>query len=385
MAALVSITAPQRSYHAPVTIGEKRTIVSEHLKETRTYRIYLPPSYELSENMQYRVLYLLDGDNSKFHEATGIIQSMNSVANLKMQIPELIIVAIENIDRMRDFTPSRSISYKGHENQKAFGSSGGAGHFAAFLKEELIPQIDQGFRTNGENILVGHSLGGLFALYCFLEHPTLFTQYLLIDPSWSWDHSFILKQAAAILPKNRYRQSRLYIALAHTPEENQFNRQAAKEFVNLIQQHTAGTVTSKIKYFEEEKHLTLPVPALYYGLRFLFEGYDIGDFRDILNEPSVLVSHYQKASRHLGTKFIPAELYVNALGYLALYEHKWIDAAITIFEINVKNYPMSPNAWDSLAEAYTLNGNMPEAQRCYEKIAKLNPEYPHPQKIIEKR
>ncbi|WP_340064761.1 alpha/beta hydrolase-fold protein [Ascidiimonas aurantiaca] len=385
MAALVSITAPQRSYHTPVIIGEKHTIVSEHLNESRTYRIYTPPSYELSKNMQYRVLYLLDGDQSKFHESTGIIQSMNSVANLKMQIPELIIVAIENIDRIKDFTPTHSISYKGHENQRAFSSSGGANRFVAFLEEELISQIDHSFRTTGENILVGHSLGGLFALHCFLDRPSLFAQYIVIDPSWSWGHSYILERAVTVLPKNRYPQSRMYIALANTLEENRFNQQAAEQFSNLIQQYTADAVTVKTRYFEEEKHLTLPIPALYYGLRFLFDGYDIGDFRNILKEPSMLTSHYKKASEHLGTKFVPAELYVNALGYLALYDHKLTEAAITIFEINVKNYPMSPNAWDSLAEAYTLKGNLPEAQRCYEKIAKLNPEYPHPQKIIEKR
>lgn len=89
-----------------IIIGTKHSIKSEIINETYTYNIYLPPSYFNSPNKKYIVAYVLDGDNSKFHEVTGIIQSMNSKVHLKNQIPELIVVGIENNNRTRDFTPT---------------------------------------------------------------------------------------------------------------------------------------------------------------------------------------------------------------------------------------------------------------------------------------
>jgi pimeloyl-ACP methyl ester carboxylesterase len=48
--------------------------------------------------------------------------------------------------------------------------TGGGGKFLSFLKQELIPLIDQTYRAdpNGR-VLVGHSYGGLFALYALFE------------------------------------------------------------------------------------------------------------------------------------------------------------------------------------------------------------------------
>ena len=94
-----------------ITIGTKHSIESEILKETYSYNIYLPPSYKTSPNKKYIVAYVLDGDKSKFHEVTGIIHSMNSIQHLKMQIPELIVVGIENNNRTRDFTPTNYLNY----------------------------------------------------------------------------------------------------------------------------------------------------------------------------------------------------------------------------------------------------------------------------------
>ncbi|ASZ12697.1 hypothetical protein KTO58_10990 [Chitinophaga pendula] len=89
-----------------VSIGEKYTINSRILNEQRRYAVYLPPSYQSNPAKKYFVAYVWDGEKSKFHEVTGIAQSMTSIHDLKMQIPEIIIVSIENINRTSDFTPT---------------------------------------------------------------------------------------------------------------------------------------------------------------------------------------------------------------------------------------------------------------------------------------
>ncbi|UQA73316.1 hypothetical protein K2F45_15940 [Sphingobacterium siyangense] len=86
-----------------LVIGQRYTINSKILNERRNYSVYLPASYKNNVDKKYIVAYVLDGDRSKFLEVSGIAQSMHSDANLKLQIPELIIVSIENTDRTKEF------------------------------------------------------------------------------------------------------------------------------------------------------------------------------------------------------------------------------------------------------------------------------------------
>ena len=63
---------------------------------------------------------------------------------------------------------------------------------------------------------------------------------------------------------------------------------------------------------------------------------------------------------------------VNDLGYNLLGQNK-IKEAINVFQLNVEAYPASSNAYDSLGEAYMLNGDKALAIENYEKSLKLNP------------
>jgi tetratricopeptide (TPR) repeat protein len=64
---------------------------------------------------------------------------------------------------------------------------------------------------------------------------------------------------------------------------------------------------------------------------------------------------------------------LNALGYELLTENK-IEEAITIFQLNVEEYPESWNVYDSLAEAYVESGEKQLAILNYEKSIALNPD-----------
>lgn len=184
-----------------------------------------------SPDKKYIVAYVLDGDRSKFLEVSGIAQSMHSAFNLKLQIPELIIVSTENTDRTRDFTPTNSLNYLDREDITAFKSSGKANNFMNFIEKELMPNINKDFRAVTQNMLIGHSMGGLFALNCLLENPNLFRYYLLIDPSWFWDHNYIGKRAKEVLEKKTDLKARIYIALANNMAEDKRHFEWGNNFI----------------------------------------------------------------------------------------------------------------------------------------------------------
>jgi len=66
------------------------------------------------------------------------------------------------------------------------------------------------------------------------------------------------------------------------------------------------------------------------------------------------------------------EDHLNNFGY-SLLGLKMVKEAIGIFKLNVKEYPESANCYDSLGEAYMINGDKELAIKNYEKALDLNP------------
>lgn len=63
---------------------------------------------------------------------------------------------------------------------------------------------------------------------------------------------------------------------------------------------------------------------------------------------------------------------MNRLGYDLLGRKRMKDA-IEVFKLNVEDYPQSSNTYDSLGEAYMLDGNKELAIKNYERSVELNP------------
>ncbi|MDR2271226.1 MAG: hypothetical protein LBF27_10010 [Sphingobacterium sp.] len=187
----------------------------------------------------------------------------------------MIIVSVENIDRTKNFTLTNSLNYLDREDILAFKSSGKANDFMGFIEDELMPEINKSFRTIPQNMIIEHSLGGLFALHCLLENPQLFSYYLLIDPSWFWDHNYIGKRGKEVLEKRRDLKARIYIALANNMFEHKRHYEWGNQFYKFLKENKSPDLKVDFRYFEDEKHLTVTIPATYYGLRYIFEPYNI--------------------------------------------------------------------------------------------------------------
>jgi CubicO group peptidase (beta-lactamase class C family) len=74
---------------------------------------------------------------------------------------------------------------------------------------------------------------------------------------------------------------------------------------------------------------------------------------------------------------------LNRVGY-KLIERDQIEDAIKIFELLVAEFPNSPNSYDSIGEAYYLNGNNDLAIRNYKKSLQINPNNSNAIEMIEK-
>ena len=64
----------------------------------------------------------------------------------------------------------------------------------------------------------------------------------------------------------------------------------------------------------------------------------------------------------------------NSLGYRYIRKNE-IDNAIKVFLFNVELFPDNSNVYDSLAEAYMINGDIELSTDNYKKSLEINPDY----------
>lgn len=98
------------------------------------------------------------------------------------------------------------------------------------------------------------------------------------------------------------------------------------------------------------------------------------EIRKIIEEKGMnsAIQAYHSIRAEQSDEYDLGERELNAVGYYFLRNGKRKEA-IEIFQLNVEVYPDYANGWDSLAEAYMLNGDKKLAIKYYKKCLKLNP------------
>ena len=245
-----------------IIIGSKFVINSSILDEDRMCLISLPDSYNDSSDVKktYPIMILLDG-YTHFKTASGIVHFMSSNRNRNHLMPETIVVAIENVDRERDFTVTK-IKTKRPNNM------GGGRNFLDFIQKELVPYIEKNYRTEPTRTLVGHSLGGLLTLNSYMDKSSIFNAYISIDPSIWWNEEMMKNKVDSISPISF--NKKLYIATANQGEDNyERNKKRHDLLFAIMKEKSDGHLNVEIAYFEKENHRSVPLIALYEGLRYI--------------------------------------------------------------------------------------------------------------------
>ncbi|MBN1182425.1 MAG: hypothetical protein JXB49_09075 [Bacteroidales bacterium] len=352
-----------------IITGEKHTIYSGIIGNEKDYWVHLPVNYNSSTN-KYPVLYITDGDEH-FYLASGLTDFMSS----QYVIPEMIVVAIFHEDRNHDLTPTHSlVNLNGFESDGAKVSGGGE-KLLQFIEKELIPEIETNYRTGPYRILAGHSLGGLFTVYAWLNKNQLFNAFISMDPALPWDNNLCERMLKNSTYKSPNFDNKLYMSSAHNApygkkDKSPF-RKSQDAFFKVLKEKQVGNV--KHDYFENLNHLNVPYQSLYSGLAYMFSGYYILDDPQFKLEESYVKEFYENKSQEYGITFTPPERLTEMFGKYFLYDMNEYDKAIGFFTLNTQYYPSSYKAFEYLATAYKAAGNTDAAIANYRKALGLNP------------
>jgi len=345
LAALCVSSLAQNQQVASV-VHNRHTINSAILGEERTVLVRVPPNYGQTDE-KFPVVYMLDAHPPQNAMMAGIIEQQVWGGML----PEMILVGIQNTNRTRDLTPT-----------KTERGGGGGDKFLQFLESEVIPIIEKNYRTQPFRIFAGHSLGGLTVVYSFLARPELFNAYIAASPSLIWDNNFVINRAEEIFKQKKEYKKTMFLALGNEPQL----QKGFDLFKDLLNRAKPKDFEYEFRQMPEENHGSIVLPAYYWGLRKIFAGWTPppnGTIADLEN-------HYKRLSLRFGyTVQIPENL-LNMVGYQLLRADKTLEA-IEVFRKNVGLYPNSANVYDSLAEAYEKNGQLKQAGENYEKAYKM--------------
>lgn len=138
------------------------------LDETRRLKIQLPRDYEENTDKVYPIVVVLDA-NYLFEPVAGNVDYFGYWEDM----PECIVVGVMQGDSRYD-----DCSY----DDTNFMPADQGANFFEFIGLELIPYMDDNFRTAKFVIAVGHDFTANFINYYLFKDPPLFNGYINLSP-----------------------------------------------------------------------------------------------------------------------------------------------------------------------------------------------------------
>jgi hypothetical protein len=278
---------------ATVLASQVQMMKSKHTGRKYRISICLPYAYFKSRLKtwpfaeplkKWPVVYLTDA-NWYFGMVTDIIRPMAWCGSTT----DAIIVGIgypEDKDpqetwreavarRGYDFTPVRDEGYEKENGELVQRPSptGGAGDFLNFIKHELVPVIEKDFRADSKKrVLVGHSLGGLFAAFALFEEPGLFDAYIIGSPALSYGDKFTFNREELFAKRRKKLAAKVHLWAGE--------REEASADTILSDTIRFGAILESRKYkglalvkqiFTNQNHCEVIAPGFQAGLKMALE------------------------------------------------------------------------------------------------------------------
>lgn len=372
-----------------IQIGIIDHIESNVLGQERTLAIYLPESARdpNRKKQQYPVVYLLDG-RYPFVPFVGMLKQYSEMNGTEI-LPEMIVVAIDNIDnnsRMMDFSPTTD------GKPEKFG---GGDKFLQFIKTELFPYIEKKYPGSQHRTLIGHSFGGLAVMNALTTQPEMFDNYLMIDGSLYFDNEIFLKNSKYSLKQKDLKNKNLYIAIANTAtygstlesiktdtiSANKYVRHSL-ELVRQIEQMDTD-LNMKWKYYDKDTHGSTAYLATMDALRFFYSWYEFKEehkYRSKYYFPkseddhfaTLAKNHFKKVSSQMGYEFKPEQTWLSNYAYSMFSFHNQPEQAIETYKLAIEYYPNSANTHKNLADFYLSQHDTIPAINYYTKALELD-------------
>lgn len=242
---------------------DERYLISSEVNSTFKLNIYLPLSYNESEDI-YPIMILTDAAFG-----SGIAQSTFDILTCDKTIPEVIVIGIDypytdmtqfQRYRFRDMMPTHVEGYE---------PSGDADKFINFIEKELFPYIQNNYRVDTtDRAFYGHSAGGNLGSHILLEKPYLFNRYVIGSPGYFWDNNEIIKRIQGMDKVGGKSDIVFYSYIEDNVSDGTLNNW--NTFNNLLKEKTSSQLIFRDQIYKDEDHFSVYLSAFSKAIKFIY-------------------------------------------------------------------------------------------------------------------
>ncbi|MFI1744934.1 alpha/beta hydrolase [Thalassobellus sediminis] len=329
------------------------TIESLKLGDTRELKIQLPRGYTANEEKSYPIFIVFDGDYL-FEAVSGNVDYYSYWEDM----PEAIVVGVNQFDKRYDDCM--------YSEQNSLPIESGAAFFE-FIGMELIPYIENKYRTVGFRVAVGHGETANFINYFLLKPQPLFQGYIVVSPELAPSMIDYIPEVLAKI------DSKTFYYLANTNND----ASSIKKMTGVLNTDISIIENKNLYYdfdsFQGASHYSVPthaIPNAIEGIFKVFQPISKKEYKETILELEIspvvyLQEKYQAIKDLFG---IDKQILIN--------DYKAISAAIEknesfeyyeeLGKMARKSYPETLLGSYYLARFYEETGETKKAMRTYQ-------------------
>jgi hypothetical protein len=339
-----------------ISLAQKKTetIESNRLGKSRQISIILPPSYEFEKDKKYPVIYLLDGEYL-MEPFNGSLQYGYYFDDL----PEVILVGIhqaKNNDRINDS--------KGDEDGLPTEKSG---NFYEFIATEVIPFINNNYRTVPYKVIAGHdATAGFLNFFLYKDNP-VFDGYISFCPDLAYDMENRIEDRMKMMPK----------PISYFQVSSPTDETSIYERVKLLDENLKTVLNKNVSYkylqLDGYSHYSMVPVAIPQALYHVFKGYqpiNKEEYKQLQNQTTGFVDYLTEKYKNINTLY-GVDMKIRLIDFLAIQnlitKNGSSEELKNLEKIASKEYPKTMLPSFIEASYYEKDGNYDKAIKAVEK------------------
>lgn len=336
-----------------------KSIESSKLGESRQLKIQLPRGYDKNTDKKYPLFIVLDGDYL-FEVVAGNVDYYSYWEDM----PEAIVVGVNQLGKRFD-----DCMYSG---QNSLPIETGASFFE-FIGLELIPFIENGYRTENFRVAVGHGETANFINYYLLKGQPLFQAYVAISPE-------LAPKLLEYIPDGLTKaQSKLFYYLANTTLDSKDIIKDAERLHSSISAIDNKNLLYKYDSFEGPSHYSLPAHAIPNAIETIFHVFQpisVKEYREyILKLDTSPVVYLEEKYQTIFDLFgIEKQILINDFKAIAaaIEKNEQFEYFEALGKLARKHYPETLLGNYYIARFYEQTGEPKKAMRTYQSAYTLS-------------
>ena len=326
---------------------------SNKLNESRRLKIQLPRDYETNTEKVYPIVIVLDA-NYLFEPVAGNVDYFSYWEDM----PESIVVGIMQGEKRYDDCNYDSTN---------FMPDGIGADFFEFIGLELIPFIDNNYRTAKFTIAVGHDFTANFINYFLFKDPPMFNGYINLSPDLA---PYMDERLPERIPQI---QSKTFYYLATGSDDIKDLREISEMLNATLRELKSDNFNYNFDNFQGATHYSLVARAIPSALEKMFAVYrpiSQEEYKDVILNLKTPISQYLLDKYATIKDLFGLTNPIRENDYIATFKaaekKKQWESLRTIATIANKQYPNTVLGDYYLARYYEETGEAKKAMRIYQ-------------------